>query len=172
VLIGFNNLFVSNAPLCRLLHRLCELCSTLTTGSQSLACGYLSDACCKGWLRVGEFTNYLLQHRQRLTLLIEIQTDDPLPKRVFVSLKGDKMMCLVCKHNRFKKGTTVLPIERGKAILLITDIPVRVCENCGETFTDEETAQDVQDLANDKLSGEINYAKSHGKREVLVTAFS
>ena len=38
------------------------------------------------------------------------------------------MKCLVCKHDRFKKGTTVLPIERDNAILIITDIPARVCE--------------------------------------------
>lgn len=82
------------------------------------------------------------------------------------------MKCLVCKHNRFKKGSTVLPIERGKSILLITDIPARVCENCGETYVDEEIAQDVQDLANNTLSGEINYAKARGEREVLVTAFN
>ena len=52
------------------------------------------------------------------------------------------MKCLVCKHNRFKKGTTLLPIERGKAILLITDIPARVCTNGGgEAYVDEETAR-------------------------------
>jgi len=82
------------------------------------------------------------------------------------------MKCLVCKHTCFKKGATVLPIERGNAILLITDIPARVCENCGETYLDEETAQEVQDLANETLSGEVSYAKARGKREILVTAFS
>jgi YgiT-type zinc finger domain-containing protein len=64
--------------------------------------------------------------------------------------------CLVCKHNLFKKGATVLPIERGDAILLITDIPARVCKNCGETYLDEEIAQEVQDLANETLSGEVS----------------
>ncbi len=82
------------------------------------------------------------------------------------------MKCLVCKHDRFKQGTTVLPIERGNAILLITDIPARVCENCGEPYLDEGTAQGVQDLANETLSGEISYTEARGKREVLVTAFS
>ena len=88
-----------------------------------------------------------------------------------MSVEGDEMKCLVCKHNRFKKGTIVLPIERGNAILLITDIPARVCENCGETYLDEEIAQNVQDLANETLSGEISYTKARGKREVLVTTF-
>ncbi len=82
------------------------------------------------------------------------------------------MKCLVCKHDSFEKGTTVLPIERGNAILLVTDIPARVCENCGETYLDEETAQGVQDLANETLNGEISYTKVCDKREVLVTAFS
>lgn len=82
------------------------------------------------------------------------------------------MTCLVCKHNRFKSGTTILPIERGKAILLITDIPARVCENCGETYLEEETAQGVQDLANEALDGEVSYTRARGEREVLVTAFS
>src|SRR5438094_3731661 len=72
-------------------------------------------------------------------------------KPAFVSVEGEQMTCLVCKPNRFKKGTTILPIERAKAIVLITDIPARVCENCGETYLDEETAQEVQDLANETL---------------------
>lgn len=82
------------------------------------------------------------------------------------------MKCLACKHNRFKKGATVLPIERGKAILLITDIPARVCSNCGEPYLEEETAQNVQELANQRLSGEIKYTKAQGERTVLVAAFS
>ncbi len=81
------------------------------------------------------------------------------------------MKCLVCKHNRFKKGTTLLPIERGKAILLITEIPARVCANCGEPYLDEATAQDVQTLANERLSGEIRYTKARTERTVLVAAF-
>ena len=90
---------------------------------------------------------------------------------VFVSVRGDEMKCLVCKHGRFKKGTTLLPIERGNAILLVTDIPARVCTNCGESYLDEETAQGVQELANDRLNGKISYAKARGERTVLVTAF-
>ena len=88
-----------------------------------------------------------------------------------MSEEGDDMKCLVCKHDHFKKGTTVLPIERDNAILIITNIPARVCENCGETYLDEETAEGVQDLANGTLSGEISYAKAGDDREILVTAF-
>ena len=93
-------------------------------------------------------------------------------KQTFVNVEGDEMKCLVCKHNRFKKGTTVLPIERGKAILLITDMPARACMNCGEPYLEEETAQEVHELANERLNGEVSYTKARGERTVLVTAFS
>ena len=81
------------------------------------------------------------------------------------------MKCLVCKHNHFEPGATIIPIERGDAILLITDIPARVCANCGETYLDEGIAEKVQDLANQTLSGEINFAGVRNNREVLVTTF-
>jgi YgiT-type zinc finger domain-containing protein len=81
------------------------------------------------------------------------------------------MKCLVCKHNRFKKGKTTLPIERGKSILLITGIPAQVCANCGEPYLDEETSQEVQELANQQLSGEVGFKKTRGKQTVLVAAY-
>jgi YgiT-type zinc finger domain-containing protein len=72
------------------------------------------------------------------------------------------MKCLVCNHDDFKKGTTILPVERDKAILLVTDIPACVCESCGEPYLDEETAREVQGLANGTLSGEVSYTKAVG----------
>jgi len=79
------------------------------------------------------------------------------------------MKCLICKNTHMKEGTTILPIERGNAILLITDIPAQVCTNCGEPYLNEETARDVQKLANETLAGEVSYAEARGGRTVLVT---
>ncbi len=70
-----------------------------------------------------------------------------------------------------KEGTTLLPIEHDNAILLITDIPAQVCANCGEPYLDEETAQDVQELANETLAGEVSYTEARGNRTVLVASF-
>ena len=64
-----------------------------------------------------------------------------------------------------KQGTTILPIERGNAILLVTDIPALICANCGEPYLEEETARDVQELANETLTGEISYTEARGERE-------
>ena len=66
------------------------------------------------------------------------------------------MKCLICKTTHMKEGTTILPIERGNTILLITDIPAQVCTNCGEPYLNEETARDVQEQANETLAGEVS----------------
>jgi len=70
------------------------------------------------------------------------------------------------------QGTTILPIERGNAILLVTDIPAQVCTNCGEPYLDEDTARDVQELANETLTGELTYSEVRGERTVLVAPFA
>src|SRR5260370_41825778 len=75
-----------------------------------------------------------------------------------------QMKCLVCKNTQMKQGTTMLPIERGRALLLITDIPARICSNCGEPYIDEAVAQEVEDLANQELSGSVSYQNARGKR--------
>lgn len=66
----------------------------------------------------------------------------------------------------------MLPIESGNAILLVTDIPARVCANCGEPYLNEDTARDVQELANETLTGKISYTKAHGERTVLIAPFA
>ena len=71
-----------------------------------------------------------------------------------------------------EEGTTILSIERGCAILLVTDIPAQVCGNCGEPYLDEDTARDVWEMANGTLMGEINYTKARGERTVLVAPFA
>jgi len=71
-----------------------------------------------------------------------------------------------------ERGTTVLPIERERAILLITDIPAQVCANCGETYIEEETAKGVQELAWKTLSGEISYADSTDSRKIAVLLYA
>ena len=65
------------------------------------------------------------------------------------------MTCVVCKNKKMTRGTTVLPIERGKAVLLVTDIPARICANCGEPYIDEKIAKEVEALANEELNGLI-----------------
>jgi YgiT-type zinc finger domain-containing protein len=86
------------------------------------------------------------------------------------------MTCVICKNKKMKRGTTVLPIERGKAVLLVTDIPARICANCGEPYIDERTAKQVEVLANEELNGRVSLRKGRTptnccRRRIRVTLF-
>ncbi len=82
------------------------------------------------------------------------------------------MICVICKNKKMKRGTTVLPIERRKAVLLVTDIPARICANCGEPYIDEKTAKQVEALANEELNGRASLRKSRARRTVVVAEFA
>lgn len=81
-------------------------------------------------------------------------------------------ICIFCKHQKMERGKTILPIERDNEILLITDIPARICANCGEAYIEEDTSMSVQTLANKQLSGEISYADSSDQRKVSVLLYA
>lgn len=81
------------------------------------------------------------------------------------------MKCLVCKNNTFEVGTTMLNVERGAAILVITEIPARVCTNCGERYIEADTARDVQRLANDKLPQAGTSLTANGERRLVHASF-
>ncbi|MCP9496160.1 MAG: type II toxin-antitoxin system MqsA family antitoxin [Pyrinomonadaceae bacterium MAG19_C2-C3] len=81
------------------------------------------------------------------------------------------MQCLVCKNDKFKQGATSLNIERGAAILVITDIPARVCTNCGEPYIEADIARDVQSLADTKLHGVVTHSPPRGERTLLHASF-
>ena len=82
------------------------------------------------------------------------------------------MTCVVCKNRKMTRGKTVLPIERGKAVLLVTDIPARICANCGEPYIDEKTAKQVETLANEELNGHVSLKKLRSGRTFVVAEFA
>ena len=82
------------------------------------------------------------------------------------------MTCVICKNKKMKRGTTVLPIERVKAVLLVTNIPARICANCGEPYIDEKIAKEVEALANAELNGLVSFKKRRNGRTLVVTEFA
>ena len=82
------------------------------------------------------------------------------------------MTCVMCKNRRMTRGTTVLPIERRKAVLLVTDIPARICANCGEPYINEKIAKEVEALANEELDGRMSLGKGGSRRTVVVAEFA
>jgi YgiT-type zinc finger domain-containing protein len=48
------------------------------------------------------------------------------------------MKCFICSQAETMPGTTSILLERGHLSLNITNVPARICPNCGEAYADEE----------------------------------
>lgn len=82
------------------------------------------------------------------------------------------MKCLVCKNTRFDEGTTTMTFERDKAILVVTDVPARLCANCGEPYLREATAREIETLTKNTFAGQVNFRARIGDHEVYVEEYA
>ena len=49
------------------------------------------------------------------------------------------MKCILCKTGDLQEGTTTVTLERDATIVVFKQVPALVCNQCGESYTDEET---------------------------------
>lgn len=64
------------------------------------------------------------------------------------------MKCSICKNGTTKPGYTHVTMERENTTIVFKAVPAHVCENCGETYIDEDVARKILKLAEDaKQSG-------------------
>jgi YgiT-type zinc finger domain-containing protein len=47
------------------------------------------------------------------------------------------MKCFICNQAETMPGTTSILLERGHLSLTITNVPARICPQCGEAYADE-----------------------------------
>jgi len=57
------------------------------------------------------------------------------------------MKCLICKQSEPRPGSTTVSLERGEFSLVLKNVPALVCPQCGEAYTDEQTAIRVLESA-------------------------
>ena len=57
------------------------------------------------------------------------------------------MKCVVCKVGETRPGKATVVLQRDGAVVVINDVPARVCENCGEEYVDEKVAEGVLSAA-------------------------
>lgn len=50
------------------------------------------------------------------------------------------MKCVMCRQAETISGTTSVTFARDQITLVVKDVPVQVCPNCGETYADEKVA--------------------------------
>ena len=49
--------------------------------------------------------------------------------------------CVICKHGERRPGTATVTFSEGGATVVFEKVPAEVCDNCGEEYVDEETAE-------------------------------
>lgn len=70
------------------------------------------------------------------------------------------MTCVICE------GTTV-PAKRPKAVeregrtAVIREVPVEICESCGEVYLDGEVAKRLDELFRQLLTGPVDQVVGH-----------
>ena len=62
------------------------------------------------------------------------------------------MRCPMCKTGSPEEGTTTVTLERGNTVVVIKDVPARVCDNCGEYYLSDEVSGRVHALAGEAVN--------------------
>ncbi len=50
------------------------------------------------------------------------------------------MICLICRQAEIIEKRTPVSFQRGEVIIVINNVPTRVCPRCGEAYVDEGVA--------------------------------
>ncbi|MFT3894759.1 MAG: type II toxin-antitoxin system MqsA family antitoxin [Anaerolineales bacterium] len=67
------------------------------------------------------------------------------------------MICLICRQVDVVDGLTSMPFERGEMRLVVNNVPVRVCPQCGEAFVEECVAVRLLEISEAvSASGELD----------------
>ena len=53
------------------------------------------------------------------------------------------MECVICKNGIITDGKVTVTLEREGTVIVIKDVPAKVCQNCGEYFLSESMTIEV-----------------------------
>jgi len=57
------------------------------------------------------------------------------------------MECVICKAGTMKEGKVTVTLQRKESIIVVKNVPARVCENCGEYTHSEEVTGKLMGIA-------------------------
>ena len=57
------------------------------------------------------------------------------------------MDCFMCKGELIEKKVNYM-VDLEKTIIIIKDVPAKVCDQCGEQYFDDETSQNIEKIVN------------------------
>lgn len=61
------------------------------------------------------------------------------------------MKCVICKNGETHPGSVTVTLEREGMIVVFRNVPASVCENCGEQYVDEATADRLLKTAEEAM---------------------
>lgn len=56
------------------------------------------------------------------------------------------MKCALCRTGETKPGKTTETYEIGDTVVVVRGVPAQVCQQCGETYTDEATTRQLEKI--------------------------
>jgi len=56
------------------------------------------------------------------------------------------MRCLACKKGSTEAGSVTISVDRGSIVIVVRDVPARICTTCGEEYLDAETMKQVEEI--------------------------
>ena len=59
--------------------------------------------------------------------------------------------CSICKVGELKDGNVTVTLEKGASIVLLKNVPARVCNNCSSYFLDPATTRIVLQKAENSV---------------------
>ena len=65
------------------------------------------------------------------------------------------MRCVICKIGEIRQGKATVTLERDGTTLVIKGVPASVCDNCGEEYVDEETADRLLKTAAEAVRAKV-----------------
>ena len=65
------------------------------------------------------------------------------------------MKCVICKNGETEPGTITITLERDDTTLVIKRVPADVCQNCGEGYVDEETTEQLLQMAEEVIRADV-----------------
>lgn len=68
--------------------------------------------------------------------------------------------CTICKTGQTSPGRVAVTLQRGESVVVIKDVPARVCVDCGEYYLEEAVAERIHSLGEDAV-------ERHAEVEVL-----
>ena len=71
------------------------------------------------------------------------------------------MKCLICKTGETNSGTTTVTLERHNTVVVIKDVPAKVCDNCGEYYLSEDVSNRIYALAEEAVKRKVEVEVLH-----------